>query len=127
MKNITYCFQRNNIWYFRKKIKAGVIFGKKKSFTYKISLKNVLSLLTYHKALLNNTIIPTFRKRYVDFRVNSLDFINMISFKNSYSFFYLKKLINLNKYYNIVITRVKLVSKIVTVLFVNMLIDVKII
>ena len=58
MKNITYCFQRNNIWYFRKKIKAGILFGKKKSFIYKISLKNVLSSLSYHKALLNNTIIP---------------------------------------------------------------------
>lgn len=56
MKLISHCYQRGNIWYYRKKIKAGKIKGKDKSYIFKVSLKKVLGNVNYHKAILQGTL-----------------------------------------------------------------------
>lgn len=56
MKLISHCYQRGNIWYYRKKIKAGKIKGKDKSYIFKVSLKKILGIVNYHKAILQGTL-----------------------------------------------------------------------
>lgn len=56
MKLTSHCYQRGNIWYYRKKIKPTKLQGKTKSYILKISLKKALGGITYHKAILQGTL-----------------------------------------------------------------------
>jgi integrase len=56
MKLISHCFQRGNIFYYRKKISAGKLKGKKTEYVFKLSLKKILGTVNYHKAILQGTL-----------------------------------------------------------------------
>lgn len=53
MKINSYCFQKNNIWYFKKRIPS---FLNTKNLIYKISLKKLLGKKSYYNSLLAGTI-----------------------------------------------------------------------
>ncbi|MDY0320307.1 MAG: hypothetical protein RBR23_01115 [Arcobacteraceae bacterium] len=53
MNKVSYCFQKNSIWYYRKKIPISL---NAKSPDFKISLKNLLGKDRYYTAVLNNSI-----------------------------------------------------------------------
>lgn len=56
MKLISHCFQRGNIFYYRKKISAGKLKGKKTQYVFKFSLKKILGTVNYHKAILQGSL-----------------------------------------------------------------------
>lgn len=53
MKINSYCFQKNNIWYFKKRIPS---FLNTKNLIYKVSLKKLLGKKSYYNSLLAGTI-----------------------------------------------------------------------
>ena len=53
MKINSYCFQKNNIWYFKKRIPSSL---NTKNLIYKISLKKLLGKKSYYNSLLAGTI-----------------------------------------------------------------------
>lgn len=52
-------FPKRNIFYYRKKISAGKLKGKKSEYIFKLSLKKILGSVNYRKAILQGTLFTT--------------------------------------------------------------------
>ena len=74
MKINSYCFQKNELWYFRKKIP---FLLNKKTPIYRVSLKKLLGKKSYYNSLLNASLFTI--ANYINNQVELL-FLEEITF-----------------------------------------------
>ena len=67
MKINSYCFQKNNIWYFKKRIPSSL---NKRNIIYKVSLKKLLGKKSYYLSLLNASLFSI--TNYINSKVELL-------------------------------------------------------